>query len=52
MVELDGTVVWRQTTMGYVADPEEIAVGANPIGGSTCGAAFTGEVRAARRGRE
>lgn len=52
MVELDGATVWRQSTMGYAADPEEIAVGANPIGGSTCGAAFTGEVLAARCGRE
>ncbi len=51
-VEVDGAMVWRQSTMGYLADPEEIAVGENPIGGSTFGRAFTGEVLAARRERE
>jgi hypothetical protein len=44
-VVIDGAVVWRQTTMGYLADPEEIAVGENPIGGSNVGAKFRGDVR-------
>ena len=48
-VELDGAVVWRQSTMGFLADPEEIALGENPIGGGNWGAAFTGEVIAAHR---
>ena len=51
-VELDGAVVWRQPTMGFLADPEEITLGANPIGGSNWGAAFGGELLAARRSRE
>lgn len=48
-VVLDGGVVWSQPTMGYLADPEEIAVGENPIGGSNLGLHFSGEVIAVRR---
>lgn len=43
-VKFDDTVVWTQPVVGYFADPEEVAVGVNPIGGSTAGAAFTGEL--------
>ena len=48
-VEIDGAVAWKQSTMGFLADPEEIALGKNPIGGSNIGAAFTGEVLAVAR---
>ncbi len=48
-LQLDGATVWTQRTMGYLADPEEIAFGKNPIGGSVVGPGFTGEVLAARR---
>jgi hypothetical protein len=51
-VEFDGAVAWRQSTMGFRADPEEIALGENPIGGSNVGARFTGEILDSRRGRE
>ncbi len=51
-VSIEGTVVWSQTTMGFLADPEEIAIGTNPIGGSNVGAAFSGELTETRRGRE
>ena len=52
-VELDGAVGWAQSTMGFLADPEEIALGENPIGGGgNFGLKFTGEVLEARRGRE
>ncbi len=44
-VAIDGAVMWRQSTMGYLADPEEIAVGENPIGGSNVGTKFRGDVR-------
>ncbi len=48
-VWMGGALVWEQTTMGYRADPEEIAVGANPIGGSNCGPVFSGAIRTIER---
>ncbi|MDO8539149.1 MAG: hypothetical protein Q7S40_01805 [Opitutaceae bacterium] len=41
-IEVDGVLAWRQRTVGHRADPEEIAFGENPIGGSHCGPNFTG----------
>lgn len=43
-VAVDGAPVWAQPTMGYRADPEEVAIGDNPIGGSHVGPRFTGEI--------
>jgi hypothetical protein len=51
-VELDGAALWKQTTMGFLADPEEIALGTNPIGGSNWGLIFSGEILSGRRARE
>lgn len=41
-VELDGAVVWKLAARGYPADPEEVTLGENWIGGSECGPRFTG----------
>lgn len=51
-VELDGVLVWKQSTMGFLADPEEITVGKNPIGGGNWSEVFPGQIFDARRGRE
>jgi hypothetical protein len=48
-VVLDGRSVWRVAAEFFAVTPVEIAVGHNPIGGTTCGAEFTGTVRAVRR---
>jgi hypothetical protein len=45
-VQLDGETVWAERTMGFRADPEEVALAQNPIGGSNCGPSFTGRVLA------
>ncbi len=49
-VKLNGREVWEQPATFYAADPEEIAVGRNPIGGSHAGPRFTGELLLATRG--
>lgn len=43
-VRLDGVVVWEETIQLYPAEAGEIHVGRNPLGGTSAGAAFTGEV--------
>ena len=52
-LKVDDAVVWEVEADFYAAEREEIAVGRNPIGGTSCGPAFTGDVLAAERvGRE
>jgi len=41
-VKLDGHVVLTHQSTNYPAKPEEVSVGTNPIGGSTCDPLFTG----------
>jgi hypothetical protein len=48
-VEIGGEIVWREGTMGYWADPEEIAIGQNPIGGSHVGPRFSGALLSVER---
>jgi 4-amino-4-deoxy-L-arabinose transferase-like glycosyltransferase len=48
-IDLDAQPVVRQTTAFYTCDPEEVAAGQNPVGGSHVGPAFTGEIRSVRR---
>jgi hypothetical protein len=43
-VELDGREVWREHVELFVVNPAEVAAGVNPIGGTACGPAFTGEL--------
>ena len=48
-VAVDGILVWQREVVGYTAEPEEIAVGENPIGGNHPDVKFTGEILGARR---
>jgi hypothetical protein len=41
-VTLDGRIVWRSPARFYAVEPEDVFIGGNPIGGSSCGASFTG----------
>ena len=43
-VEMDGQTVVEAPYCAYPSKPDEITVGSNRIGGSTCGAFFTGEI--------
>jgi hypothetical protein len=48
-VEVNGKRVLENTTSSYPCTPEQIYVGRNPIGGSTCSAAYTGTVHRVER---
>ncbi len=48
-VTVDGTPVWREETEFFTAEAEEFAIGRNPIGGTSGGPLFTGDVLAAVR---
>ena len=50
-VEIDDREVWREPAELFVVDPVEVAVGVNPIGGTSCGPAFTGQLHAVAWGR-
>ena len=50
-VEVDGRDVWREPAELFVIDPVEIAAGVNPIGGTSCGPVFTGELHSVFWGR-
>jgi hypothetical protein len=43
-VEMDGNAVWSQSAQLYQAAPEEIFVGLNRIGASTCSETFSGAI--------
>lgn len=43
-VRLNGRVVFQQTAAAFPATDNEIHVGTNPIGGSTCGPEFSGHI--------
>lgn len=48
-VDVDGRRVWTLAAQFHPAPPGTLQLGANPIGISTCGRWFTGEILAARR---
>jgi len=48
-VEMDGAVVFDGDQDTYDSSPYDVAVGVNPIGGSTCAYAFTGRILGAER---
>ena len=48
-VQLDGVVVWRTPAPSFVIRPDEIAIGVNPIGGTSASARFTGDILSAER---
>jgi len=50
-VEVDGHEVWREPAEFYVVDPVEVAAGVNPIGGTSSGPAFRGEILSVTWGR-
>ncbi len=50
-VRLDGEVVWEEHTDYHPAEHAEVYVGRNPIGGTSCGPRFAGEILAAERVR-
>ncbi|MDD2762716.1 MAG: hypothetical protein PHE83_01945 [Opitutaceae bacterium] len=43
-VRVDGRVVLQQAVKAYPAGADQVYIGKNPIGGSTCGAEFTGRI--------
>ena len=43
-VKIDGRIVLEAEQLAYETSPYDVYVGANPIGGSTCSYAFTGEI--------
>jgi hypothetical protein len=45
-ITLNGRSVWREEAEFFGVDPIEVAVGRNPVGGTTCGPEFTGVVHA------
>jgi len=50
---VNGTVVWDEESWFYPAEAGEIYIGRNPLGGTSCGPVFTGEVLSvARAARE
>ena len=49
MVSVDGNRVWEHHTELFTAYPEEVAIGRNPIGGTSCGPLFTGSILSAER---
>ena len=46
---VDGALAWEQEENFFSAEADEIAVGRNPIGGTSCGPGFTGDVLLAER---
>ncbi len=50
-VRLDGASAWEETADVFVAEHPEVTVGRNPIGGTSGGPRFTGELLRAERGR-
>lgn len=48
-VKLDGAVVWEERSDYHVAEHAEVYVGRNPLGGTSCGPAFSGEILAVER---
>lgn len=48
-VAVNGAWVWDREAWFYAADPQELAIGSNPIGGTTGGPRFSGDVLAAER---
>jgi hypothetical protein len=48
-IELDGVAIWRAAPPSYAARPDEIAIGYNPIGGTSAAARFTGDILSAER---
>lgn len=48
-VAVDGAQVWDQRIEVYTIGPEEFTVGRNPIGGTSCGPVFTGDILQAER---
>ena len=48
VITLDGKVVWRTSVMLYLVAPEDVFVGFNPIGGSSCRERFSGTIAPAK----
>ncbi len=44
-VSLDGRPIWRVQATLYPGKGEDVFIGANPLGGSSCGEKFAGEIR-------
>ncbi len=49
LVRYDGQVVWDETLPYYAARPDQVYIGQNPVGSSTCQPDFTGEILAQDR---
>lgn len=46
-VAIDGVTVWQEWTDYHLAEHAEVFIGRNPIGGTSCGSVFSGEILAA-----
>jgi hypothetical protein len=49
-IELDGALVWRTAAPTFASRPAEMAIGVNPIGGTSGSARFSGDILSAERG--
>jgi hypothetical protein len=49
MVAVDGRRIWEHAGLFFPAEAAEVVVGRNPIGATTCGPVFSGEILSARR---
>lgn len=49
-VKLDGKIVWEREADSYPAEPREVYIGANPIGGTGCAETFSGTILEVVRG--
>jgi hypothetical protein len=50
-IRIDGHRAWQTATETFRVEPEEMIVGRNVIGGTSCDAKFSGQVLAAERER-
>jgi hypothetical protein len=48
-VKVDGAAVWEERSDYHVAEHAEVHVGRNPLGGTSCGPVFSGEILSAER---
>jgi hypothetical protein len=51
-VRVDGTLVWAQSVAFYTAEADEVAIGRNPIGATSCAVEFSGRILRAERSEQ
>ena len=48
-LKVDGTEVWQETGEFFFAEADEVAIGRNAVGGTTCASWFSGDILSAER---